>query len=91
MTSLYKRTFLNKDQFGSGGGMAAIRIKDSELSISDCNRTISLEFYIDPEYDTEKDIENIEYKIDTIYDYVAELRKHVKRKIKKTKRQRGFK
>ena len=83
----YRREWLNKErQGGSSTGMAAIRAKEWELSISDCHRTVALDFYIDDDYINMPDVNNAEYKIDTLFEVIKQFRSRLKRKVKKIKK-----
>ncbi len=75
------REFLNNE---TNGGMAAIEYNGGyeNLSISDCNRQITLEF----EYYEKKHCENSIYKLDMLIHILKEFRKGVKRKIKRAER-----
>ncbi len=79
----YSREFLNKA--GCRGGLGAIRCGEGSIRISDCGESVNLEFWID-DYTEWRDVDNIEHKIDVLYDSIKKFRSHIKRKIKKHKK-----
>ncbi len=80
----YFREFLNLDT--CRGGIASLRIGEGSVEISDCNKTISLEFYIS-EDSSEGDLINTEHKIDTLHRGITEYRKHLKSKMKRIRKE----
>ena len=80
-----ERIWLNNEEHG---GTAFIQLDNGELKIADCNRIVSLEFYVE-EYSTLKDIDNVEEKIDILYEAVKKYRYFIKRRIKKQRKENG--
>lgn len=77
----YERRFLNEKE-----GIAFVEAKNGTFRIGDCSRVVSLDFYLDddPEYlPSDKDINMIEYKIDSLHAALSDYRRYLKRKIKK--------
>mgnify|MGYP006197393643 CR=1 FL=1 len=78
--SLHKRRFLNKEGFHSTAAIS-IKIEDdkehnyaySEISISDCSRSITLTL----EFDTKEEIDNSLYKLDAIMLTCLEAKQHI--------------
>ncbi len=77
----YERVWLNAE----GGGSAFLLVEEDEFIIGDCSRIVTLEFYF---YNTSsvKDLDEIEYKLDTLYNSVKEYRKYKLKKIRKLRK-----
>ena len=82
---MYRREFLNLDT-PREGGMGVIRYIKDEFSISDCNRTINLDFYFSVSNPNSKDLDNMEFKIDLLHEMVREYRTYIKRRIRKARK-----
>lgn len=80
-----ERHWLNTDK---DGGSGFIITKGSEIKIGDCNKMIALDFYIeDGKYFDEKAADNVEYKIDLLFDVVKRYRQHTKKLLKKLRKE----
>jgi hypothetical protein len=76
MARYYRREFLNPKT-----GPSVIEATDHNLYITDCEGKIHLDFGAWNGTD-EKSLQELEQKIDMLYDVVKEFRTHVKRRIR---------
>ena len=71
----YKREFLNSDK-----GHAFVEADGDSLSIADCNRVVTLTFWIGS--GEVKEAKLVEEKIDRLYNFINEYRKYIKKCVK---------
>lgn len=87
---IYRREFLNLEPDtirDEAYGMAAILFDGDNLRISDCRRAITLEFWARDEASL-ADLDNMDYKIDTLFDVIKEYRTYIKRRNNKLRQAR---
>jgi len=88
MNKYYKRVWLNLE----GEGNAFLLAQEGELKIGDCSRIINLELDLPEEHWPDSidgriaQIDNVEYKIDTLYEEIKNYRKYLKQEIRKARR-----
>lgn len=81
----FERHWLNNDEVE--GGSAFIRVDKDEIKIADCNRIVNLNFWCDEEA-SEKELTNLEFKIDILYDVVKRYRQFTRRKITRIRKEK---
>lgn len=94
MKNFFRRDFLNLPAHHT---LAAIKATISvthndnffgDITISDCFKAISLEFDASSgTYSTEEDLDNLEHKIDLLYEIVRDFRKVLKSNIKQKRKE----
>jgi len=79
----YERSWLNPE----GGGNAFVLVEEDEFIIGDCNRIVTLEFWIGHNSSV-KQLDAIEYKLDVLHNSVVAYRRHLKKKIRKLRKEK---
>lgn len=83
MDKYNSRTWLNITK-----GSAFIEATDDQLSIADCTRIVNLDFYIESN-SSKIELDNVEYKIDVLYEEIRAYRKYIKKEIRRERKNIG--
>lgn len=86
MKHYYDRRWLNPTE--PRGGSAFALADDNILKFADCSKIVSLEFYASTD-DNLKELDAIEYKIDTLFDVVKKYRQYIKKELKKIRKEKS--
>lgn len=78
------RKWLNEDE--SLSAFIAYNSEEGTIKIADCNRIVSLEFYIYSDDNTSLLADNCEKKIDLLYEAIKEARKDIKKRVRQVRR-----